>query len=477
MYKVKTNEIVDKGYERCLDMFDVLRGLSVEERMALYDNYQWMFSCREKITLENLVLKPRPSSMERFRLWFYLIGNKVLTGPLLGCWNYEEFLKAYPKKGMNSYEFPHKVLLALGMMGYIAGLREDYSNSKKCPVLGKIAGHGRIYQMNLLKVMGWQSTMDEFMAGELYDFQGWSPKRDLVIEFDIEDTTWVAYPMWQSAHQMKSISSLSLQDEADEYARSILAKYDGYCIYGLPKGERKDAINAYNLSIAYNNLKDGIIGSCTVDDYGGRFYTMPTGMKSKFRLKYLRLAGEMVAEVDVGSAQPFFLGARILKQKGVRTHWLEHCLAGDFYEWVKGLTGMDGNKATIKKMVMAYIYSYNKPHDKRWFKYGVGLFCTRLDSYLKKNDKEIYAYIQHYKNHPVKGKKGKMRSDLSRELVMEEVAYIQKCLASVPKRILCYNIHDCISCKKSDAATVKEVMLQVGREMYGLEMRINIETL
>lgn len=459
-------------------MLDGLRGLSLMERMALYENYQWLFSGKDKITLEKLVVCPRPSSIERFRLWFYLIGNKVLTGPSLGSWNYEALLKAYPKKGMNSYEFPHKVLLTLGMMGYFTGLSEDYCNSRKRdPGLGKIAGHGRIYQVNLLKVMGWESTVAEFLAGDLYDFKGWSPRRNLVVEFEIEDTTWEAYPLWQSAHQMKSISSLTMIDEADDHAKAILMKYAGCNIYELPKGDYKEAINAYNLSVAYSNLRDGIIGSCTVDDYGGRFYTMPTGMNSTFRLKYLRLDGEMVAEVDVGSAQPYFLGARILKEKGICSHWLEHCLAGDFYDWVKGITGMDGNKATIKKMVMAYIYSYNKPHDKRWFKYGVGLFSTRLDAYLKKNDKEIYAYIQHYKNHPVKGKKGKMRSDLSKELVKEEVAYIQRCLAHLPKRILCYNIHDCISCKMSDSATVKEVMLQVGRDMYGLNMRINIETL
>ena len=39
-----------------------------------------------------------------------------------------------------------------------------------------------------------------------------------------------------------------------------------------------------------------------------------------------------------------------------------------------------------------------------------------------------------------------------------------------------YTIHDCIGCKASDAAKVKEVMVAVGKEMFDATLNIKLES-
>ena len=58
-----------------------------------------------------------------------------------------------------------------------------------------------------------------------------------------------------------------------------------------------------------------------------------------------------------------------------------------------------------------------------------------------------------------------------------EVKYIKACLKAIaPDVHYFYTIHDCIGCKASDAAKVKEVMVAVGKEMFDANLNIKLES-
>ena len=58
-----------------------------------------------------------------------------------------------------------------------------------------------------------------------------------------------------------------------------------------------------------------------------------------------------------------------------------------------------------------------------------------------------------------------------------EVKYIKACLKAIaPDVKYFYTIHDCIGCKASDAEKVKQAMLAVGKEMFGVTLNVKFES-
>ena len=58
-----------------------------------------------------------------------------------------------------------------------------------------------------------------------------------------------------------------------------------------------------------------------------------------------------------------------------------------------------------------------------------------------------------------------------------EVKYIKACLKAIAPNVkFFYTIHDCIGCKASDAAMVKQAMLAVGKEMFGATLNVKLES-
>lgn len=75
------------------------------------------------------------------------------------------------------------------------------------------------------------------------------------------------------------------------------------------------------------------------------------------------------------------------------------------------------------------------------------------------------------------GKRTKMRNNLSILMTEMEVKYIKACLKAIaPDVQYFYTIHDCIGCKASDAAKVKQAMLAVGKEMFGATLNVKLES-
>ena len=58
-----------------------------------------------------------------------------------------------------------------------------------------------------------------------------------------------------------------------------------------------------------------------------------------------------------------------------------------------------------------------------------------------------------------------------------EVKYIKACLKAIaPEVKYFYTIHDCIGCKTSDAAKVKQAMLAVAKDMFDANLNIKLES-
>ena len=129
---------------------------------------------------------------------------------------------------------------------------------------------------------------------------------------------------------------------------------------------------------------------------------------------------------------------------------------------------------------MDYLYSYDdttaeKAHTKE-YKRGYWRFERKLNEHLQQHEPSIYGIIQWHKENPEwDADKKKWRNTLSRDLVKKEVEYIQLCISRLPKEVKFYTIHDCICCKQSDVAVVKQIMEQCSIDLYGLKIRLNVE--
>ena len=107
-------------------------------------------------------------------------------------------------------------------------------------------------------------------------------------------------------------------------------------------------------------------------------------------------------------------------------------------------------------------------------------------SYLKAEEPKVYELVFEHRTNlktvkrrkpTAAGRTTKKRNNLSISMAEMEVKYIKACLKAIaPKVKYFYTIHDCIGCKKSDAAKVKEVMVAVGKEMFDANLNIKLES-
>ena len=138
-----------------------------------------------------------------------------------------------------------------------------------------------------------------------------------------------------------------------------------------------------------------------------------------------------------------------------------------------------------------YLKTYLKEKDasKRERLEDGGLFRTFdfiIMTYLKANDPELYKLVYDARTNlkevkrkkpTAAGKRTKKRNNLSIMMTEMEVKYIKACLKAIAPDVQhFYTIHDCIGCKASDAAKVKQAMLAVGKEMFGATLNVKLES-
>ena len=134
-------------------------------------------------------------------------------------------------------------------------------------------------------------------------------------------------------------------------------------------------------------------------------------------------------------------------------------------------------------------YLQEKDASKRVCLEDGGLFKSFdfiIMSYLKANEPELYKLVYEARTNlkEVKRKKPtaagrttKKRNNLSIMMTEMEVKYIKACLKAIAPDVQhFYTIHDCIGCKASDAAKVKQAMLVIGKEMFDATLNIKLES-
>lgn len=508
----------ERLYYGCISFIDEeLSAMDKDERLKLYESYGWMFSAGCKLPDLEPLIKGNDyrvkSFRNKFKEWFMVVCAYSLSPYTLGQTSYSHYLNdpywnGAKTKGNKVY--PQRVILALGMMGIFTSVKINYLHLND-----KTQDHGREYDVDLDRLSKWISTSTgacgefseaslSYPAENIWTMTSSADSDDFDYSFlecndEASRQSWPLYADWFSMRQYETISSISVIPEC--YVRAC--QFISTCTYKMldavkDKDKKKDLRGRYRNCQWIINLHNGDVGCSKVDDKGGRYYTMMVCMGKDYRRACLQLDGERIVEVDVSSSQPTLIGLKIKKDTGKTTEWLQHCLDGDFYEWVKNLTGVKVERAKVKTYIMRYLFSCygsglpqnfqgeHLPPDNKVHKRGYKKFEQKLTAYIKDNEPVIYNLIEHHKRNPVwtdktwtdswkKKRKGKWCSTLPVEMQKTEVEFIKTCLSRLPKDMKFFTIHDAICVKESDGEIVKAVMEKVSQDLYGEKISIKIE--
>ena len=509
---VRVNEKVERLYEEYMTLVEDLRVKTKEERMELYDGMtKTLFPHATKmVDLEDQLNEERKDYQRKFKEWFLVVCNWTFSGANFGETCFELYKKEIVKKSKrdkrSSKVYAHKVILALGLMGLLEKVKENYSHSKD-------SSHGYQYKVDWFK---WA----ELMKGVSKD--------NVSMSLDIE-VDWTGYEDWYGERQYETITSMTVEPTIYEKAKTYLETYDDYFFSTTLKADEKKHLTdkwfaARSLTaIAEHDTYHMLRHSDDSEDNdeekmihnAGRYYTCLTNMQGEARRETLRIDGEPVVEVDISSAQPAMLGLLLRERYPyVRSAWLAHCEKGDFYEWIgrlaigRGIT--EEERKVIKLLVMRMLYTAIRPTETQdetpfwWYlktylkekdaskkeHLATGKLFKTFDfiimSYLKAEEPKLYELVYEHRTNlkevkrrkpTAKGKTTKKRNNLSISMTEMEVKYIKACLKAIaPDVKYFYTIHDCIGCRASDAEKVKEIMVAVGKELFGATLNVKLES-
>ena len=507
---IVVNRRIERLYEEYITLIESLRSKTKEERLELYESMTKRLypHAKKVVDLEDQLITERKDYQRKFKEWFFVICKSSFSNGRFGETCFElykkEVIKKSKKDKCSSKIYAHKVILALGLMGLLEGVKENYSNSRE-------NAHGYHYKIDYFR---WFELMKGVSKG------------NVSISLDLE-VDWTGYEDWYGERQFETIKSMTVEQKLYEQAKTYLTKYDEYFFSNtLKEGEKKHftdkwfaarAVSAIAEHDTYYMLRHSDDSEDNDEEKlicnAGRYYTCLTNMHNEIR-KELRIDGEPVVEVDISAAQPTMLGLLLRKRHpDVKSAWLEHCMKGDFYEWIGRIA--IGRKITpeerkvIKLLIMRMLYIAQKPTETQdetpfwWYlkKYleekdaskkenlGKGKLFKSFDfivmSYLKTDEPKLYELVYEHRTNLKKvrrrkptatGRTTKMRNDLSMEMTKMEVEYMKRVLAVIaPEVKYFYTIHDCIGCKASDAEKVKQAMLAVAKEMFDATLNIKLE--
>ncbi len=503
---------VERLYEEYMTLIEDLRVKTKEERMELYDGMtRTLFPHATKmVDLEDQLNEERKDYQRKFKEWFLVVCNWTFSGANFGETCFELYKKEIVKKSKrdkrSSKVYAHKVILALGLMGLLEKVKENYSHSKD-------SSHGYQYKVDWFK---WA----ELMKGVSKD--------NVSMSLDIE-VDWTGYEEWYGERQYETITSMTVEPNIYDKAKTYLETYDDYFFSTTLKADEKKhltdkwfaarSLAAISEHDTYHMLRHSDDSEDNDEEKmihnAGRYYTCLTNMQGEARREALRIDGEPVVEVDISSAQPAMLGLLLRERYPyVRSAWLAHCEKGDFYEWIGrmaiGRGIMEEERKVIKLLVMRMLYTAIKPTEAQdetpfwWYlktylkekdaskkeHLATGKLFKSFDfiimSYLKAEEPKLYELVYEHRTNlkevkrrkpTAKGKTTKKRNNLSISMTEMEVKYIKACLKAIaPDVKYFYTIHDCIGCRASDAEKVKEIMVAVGKELFGATLNVKLES-
>ena len=509
--EIVVNRRIERLYEEYMTLIDELKAMTREERFELYERMtKTLYPHAEKVVdLEDQLNENRKDYQRKFKEWFFVICKSSFSNGCFGETCFElykkEIIKKSKKDKCSSKIYAHKVILALGLMGLLEKVKENYSHSKENP-------HGYQYKVDYLR---WFELTKGVSKGNV----------SIPLDFEVN---WTGYEDWFGERQFETIKSMTVETKLYEQAKSYLDEFDDYFFTTTLKSDEKKhftdkwfaarAVCAIAEHDTYHMLRHSDDSEDNDEEKlihnAGRYYTCLTNMHGEIR-RELRIDGEQVVEVDISAAQPTMLGL-LLRERypNVKSAWLEHCEKGDFYEWIgriaigRGIT--KDERQVIKTLVMRLLYTALKPTEKQdetpfwWYLKTYlqekdaskrvrledgGLFKSFdfiIMSYLKAEEPALYKLVYDARTNlkTVKRKKPtaagrttKKRNNLSILMTEMEVRYIKACLKAIAPDVQhFYTIHDCVGCKASDAAKVKQAMLVVGKEMFGATLNVKLES-
>lgn len=510
--KIVSNRRIERLYEEYITLIDGLKAMTREERFELYSNMtETLYPHAKKVfDLEDQLNEERKDYQRKFKEWFFVICNWTFSGAHFGETCFElykkEVIKKSKKDKQSSKIYAHKVILALGLMGYFESVKENYSHSTK-------GSHGYNYRVDMFKWVELAMSV---------------PRGNVSVSLDV-DIDWSGYEDWYGERQYETFSMMTVKPNVYEQAKNYLDEFDEYFYTTtLKEDEKKHLTDKWSAAKAitsiaehdyYFMLRHSDDSEKNDEDKmihnAGRYYHCLTNVNGEVRKECLLIDGEQIVEVDVSAAQPTMLGLLLRdKHPDVKSAWIEHCEKGDFYEWVgrmvlgRGITKEE--RQVIKTLVMRMLYTSLKPTEKKdetpfkWYlkKYLAetnpskrerledgGLFRTFdfiIMTYLKANEPELYKLVYDARTNlkevkrkkpTAAGKRTKKRNNLSIMMTEMEVKYIKAVLKAIAPHIqYFYTIHDCIGCKASDAEKVRVAMLSVAKEMFGANLNIKLES-
>ena len=499
-------------YEEYIILIDGLKAMTREERFELYESMTKTLypHAKKTVDLEDQLNEERKDYQRKFKEWFFVICNWTFSSAHFGETCFElykkEVIKKSKKDKQSSKIYAHKVILALGLMGYFESVKENYSHSTN-------GSHGYNYRVDMLKWVELAMSV---------------PRGNVAVSLDV-DIDWSGYEDWYGERQYDTFSMMTVKPNIYGQAKNYLDEFDEYFYTTtLKEDEKKHLTDKWSAAKAitsiaehdyYFMLRHSDDSEKNDEDKmihnAGRYYHCLTNVNGEVRKECLLIDGEQVVEVDVSAAQPTMLGLLLRdKHPDVKSAWIEHCEKGDFYEWVgrmvlgRGITKEE--RQVIKTLVMRMLYTSLKPTEKKdetpfkWYlkKYLAetnpskrerledgGLFRTFdfiIMTYLKANETELYKLLYDARTNlkevkrkkpTAAGKRTKKRNNLSIMMTEMEVKYIKAVLKAIAPHIqYFYTIHDCIGCKASDAEKVKVAMLSVAKEMFGANLNIKLES-
>ena len=502
---------VERLYKEYIILVEELKAMTKEERFKLYESMtkKLLPHAKKVVDLEDQLNEETKDYQRKFKEWFLVVCNWTFSGANFGETCFELFKKEIVKKSKkdkrSSKIYAHKVILALGLMGLLEEVKENYSHSKD-------SSHGYQYKIDWFK---WVELMKGVSRGNV----------SMSLDFEVD---WTGYEDWFGERQFETIKSMMVEPKIHEKAKTYLEKFDEYFFSTTLKADEKKHLTdkwfaARSLTaIAEHDTYHMLRHSDDSEDNdeeklihnAGRYYTCLTNMHSEIR-KELCIDGEPIVEVDISSAQPAMLGL-LLRERypKVRSAWLGHCEKGDFYEWIgriaigRGITSKE--RKVIKVLIMRMLYTAQRPTETQdetpfwWYlkryleekdtskreNLATGKLFKSFDfivmNYLKAEEPKLYNIVYEARTNLKKvkrkkptaaGRTTKKRNDLSFSMTKMEVKYIKACLKVIAPNIkYFYTIHDCIGCKASDAAKVKAAMLSVAKEMFGANLNIKLES-
>ena len=123
--EIVVNRRIERMYEEYITLIDGLKAMTREERFELYERMtKTLYPHAKKVVdLEDQLNEERKDYQRKFKEWFFVICNWTFGSAHFGETCFDLFKKEVVKKSkkdkQSSKIYAHKVILALGLMGYL----------------------------------------------------------------------------------------------------------------------------------------------------------------------------------------------------------------------------------------------------------------------------------------------------------------------------------------------------------------------